>query len=47
MDAIYPLDPELVAFHKASQHVLQKFNDGTHEPPRLAASVRPSGEPGG
>ena len=47
MDAIYPIDPELVAFHEASQRVLQKFNDRTHEPPRLATSVRLSGEPGG
>lgn len=46
MDDTYQLDPELVAFRDASRLILQKFNDGTREPPRLAQSFRPSGESG-
>lgn len=46
MDDTYQLDPELAAFRDASRRILQKFNDGTRETPRLAQSFRPSGESG-
>ena len=46
MDATYQLDPELVAFRDGTRRILQKFNDGTLEPPRSAQSFSPSGESG-
>ena len=46
MGDTYQLDPELAAFHDASRQILEKFKDGTLDPPKLSESFRPGGPSG-